>query len=60
MVETLKLVYVIILFFSIFLCIAVSNSSFSEIIDSACKTDKDCPKLHKVNVRCRKGKCVAI
>ncbi|KEH15600.1 Nodule Cysteine-Rich (NCR) secreted peptide [Medicago truncatula] len=37
MVEIPKLVYVIILLFSIFLCISISIFS--------CKTDKDCPKL---------------
>ncbi|AES87409.1 putative Late nodulin [Medicago truncatula] len=60
MVETPKLVYFIILFLSIFLCITVSNSSFSQIFNSACKTDKDCPKFGRVNVRCRKGNCVPI
>ena len=58
MVETPKLVYVIILFLSIFLC---SNSSFSQMItQSDCKTDKDCPKLRRANVRCHIGQCVPI
>ncbi|KEH28928.1 Nodule Cysteine-Rich (NCR) secreted peptide [Medicago truncatula] len=60
MVETPKLVYVFILFLSIFLCIIVSNSSFSKTFDRACKTDKDCPKLRGVNVRCRKDQCVTV
>ena len=60
MVETLKFVYVLILFLSIFLCITVSNSSFSKTINSACKTDKDCLKIQGVNIRCRKGECVAV
>jgi len=58
MVETPKLVYVIILFLSIFLC---TNSSFSQMIAGFyCKTDKDCPKLGRANVRCRNDHCIMI
>nr|AFK43003.1 unknown [Medicago truncatula] len=59
MAETMKLVYVIILFLSIFLGITLSNSAFSHFIPG-CKTDKDCPKFYGSNVRCRKGKCVQL
>nr|AFK37623.1 unknown [Medicago truncatula] len=57
MVETQKLVYVILLFLSIFL---FTNSPLSQIIFSECKTDKDCPKYQRANIRCRKGQCVRI
>jgi len=58
MVETPKLVYVIILFLSIFLC---TNFSFSQrIISVTCETDKDCQKDRRANIRCRKGYCVPI
>ena len=57
MVETPKLVQAIILFLSIFL---FTNSPFSQIIFSDCKTDKGCPKFRRANIRCRKGQCVRI
>ncbi|KEH15482.1 Nodule Cysteine-Rich (NCR) secreted peptide [Medicago truncatula] len=57
MVETLKLIYVIHLFLSIFL---FTNSPFGQIIFRQCKTDKDCPKLGRANIRCREGYCVRI
>ena len=59
MVKTPKLVFVLILFLSIFLSIKVSNSSFRTFI-SNCVRDKDCPKYHGANLRCRKGDCVPI
>ena len=60
MVETPKLVYVIILFLSIILGMTVCNSSFSQIFEAACKTDKDCPYFRGSNVRCRKGHCTLV
>jgi len=57
MVETPKLVYVIILFLSMFLCI---TSPFSQIAFRDCKTDKDCSQFRGANIRCRKGACVRI
>jgi len=60
MVKIPKLVYVLILFLSIFLSIIVSNSSFSSTFVGSCKRDKDCPKIHGANIRCRKGNCVPI
>ncbi|KEH16007.1 Nodule Cysteine-Rich (NCR) secreted peptide [Medicago truncatula] len=45
MVKSSNLVYVLILFLSIFLSIIISNSSFGMIFDRACKTMKDCLKL---------------
>lgn len=60
MVETLKLVYVLILFLFIFLGIIESNSSFTKFLDGYCKTYKDCPKVPRANVRCRKGHCIEI
>ncbi|AES87433.1 putative Late nodulin [Medicago truncatula] len=60
MVQTPKLVYVIVLLLSIFLGMTICNSSFSHFFEGACKSDKDCPKLHRSNVRCRKGQCVQI
>ncbi|RHN58920.1 hypothetical protein MtrunA17_Chr4g0007581 [Medicago truncatula] len=32
----------------------------NKTFDRACKTDKDCPKLRGVNVRCRKDQCVTV
>ncbi|AES86981.2 Nodule Cysteine-Rich (NCR) secreted peptide [Medicago truncatula] len=64
MVETLKLVYVLILFYSIFLGIIVCNSSGITYFDVRCEKDKDCPKPPRINIRinirCRKGFCVQI
>ncbi|KEH29158.1 Nodule Cysteine-Rich (NCR) secreted peptide [Medicago truncatula] len=57
MVETLKFVYVILLFLSIFL---FNKSPFSQIMFSDCKTDKDCPQFRRANIRCRKGQCVKL
>ncbi|KEH28289.1 putative Late nodulin [Medicago truncatula] len=59
MAETLKFVYVMILFLSIFLVITISNSN-PYIINILCKTDKDCPKVQGANIRCRSGKCVQV
>jgi len=58
MVKTLKLVYVLIIFFSIFFSIIVSNSSPGMLSFGDCKTDKDCPKLRAGSFRCCKGNCV--
>jgi len=60
MAETPKFAYVLVLFLSIFLSIIVCNSSFLKFFDGYCETDKDCPKLSRANVRCRKGHCVQI
>jgi len=59
MVETLKLVNVLILFLSIFLSIIVSTSSFPWI-PTPCMSDKDCPKKHRIVVKCRKGYCTGV
>jgi len=59
MAETIKFVYVMILFISIFLVITISNSN-PYIINIFCKTDKDCPKIRGYNIRCRNGQCVQI
>jgi len=60
MAEIFKLVYVLILFFSIFLGIIVCNSSLIRFFDVRCEKDKDCPKVPAINVRCRKGFCVQV
>jgi len=59
MAETLKLVYLLILLISIFLVIIVSHSA-NPWIRKTCVTDKDCPKMVNINIRCRHGKCVQI
>jgi len=58
MVKTPKLVYVLILFLSIFFSIITANPSRSKIFLGDCKTDKDCPKRRGRNFKCRKGICV--
>ncbi|KEH28944.1 putative Late nodulin [Medicago truncatula] len=60
MVETLKLVYVLNLFYSIFLGIIVCNTSLIKYFDVPWEKDKDCPKPLRFNIRCRKGFCVRI
>ena len=60
MTKTLKMVYVLVLFLSIFLSIIACNSSFITFRDSRCKTDKDCPNVPGATGRCRKGHCVLI
>jgi len=57
MVETPKLVYLIILFLSTFL---FTTSPFSQIMFSDCKIDNDCPNFQRANIRYRKGQCVRI
>jgi len=57
MVKTPKLVYIRILFLSIFFSIIVSNSFPDTIFIGDCKTDKDCKTKRGVNFRCRKGMC---
>ncbi|RHN44148.1 putative Late nodulin [Medicago truncatula] len=59
MTETLKFVYVLILFISIFLVIIVCESSFFPS-SPVCKTDKDCPQLRGYTARCRKTQCLLI
>jgi hypothetical protein len=60
MVKTPKLVYVLILFLSIFFSIIVSNSFPDKIFFGDCQTDKDCKPKRGVNFRCRKGKCFPV
>jgi len=57
MVETLKFVYVLNVFLSIFLAVMVSTSSFT-FMPFICRTDKDCPKKNGYLGKCRKGYCV--
>ncbi|RHN58941.1 putative Late nodulin [Medicago truncatula] len=59
MVKTPKLVYVLILILFIFLDIIKSNRVVVTI-GGNCIRDKDCLKFYGANIRCRKGKCVAI
>jgi len=59
MAETLKFVYVLILFLSIFLIMIVYDSK-TFYFSHHCQTDKDCPKNPPLNIRCRKGFCVQI
>ncbi|RHN44127.1 putative Late nodulin [Medicago truncatula] len=57
MVETLKFIYVMILFVSIFLVMIVCD--FSNLhIHVPCLTDKDCPWAKNYVLKCRKGYCV--
>jgi len=59
MAETLKSVYLLILFISIFLVIIVSHS-VNPWIKQNCVTDKDCPRVGRIKIRCRHGKCVRV
>jgi len=56
MAETLKFVYFLILFISIFLAIIVCDSAFLPN-SRTCMTDKDCPNGRNYIGRCRKGQC---
>ncbi|RHN44139.1 putative Late nodulin [Medicago truncatula] len=56
MAETLKFVYVLILFISIFLVIVVCDSAFLPR-SRTCITDKDCLQVRNYIARCRKGIC---
>ncbi|KEH23839.1 putative Late nodulin [Medicago truncatula] len=59
MAETLKSVYLLILFISLFLVIIVSHSVTSPwVLKQHCVTDKDCPQMGKIKIRCRNGECV--
>jgi len=58
MAETLKFVYLLILFISIFFVIKVSHSVGPWVLNRTCVTDKDCPKVGKIKIRCRHGHCV--
>ncbi|KEH22026.1 Nodule Cysteine-Rich (NCR) secreted peptide [Medicago truncatula] len=55
--ETLKFVYLLIRFLSIFFLIIKSNSFYSHV-PNPCITDKDCIRRAGMNIRCRKGYCV--
>jgi len=57
MVETLKFVYVLILFISLFHVLIVRDSAFSPN-SVPCITDKDCPNGRFYIGRCRKGFCI--
>lgn len=57
--KTLKFVYVLILFISIFLVIIVSDA-LNPYLGRLCKTDKDCTKIQNYNIRCRNSYCVQI
>jgi len=59
MAETLKFVYLLILFISIFLIIIVSHSAYPRLKQN-CVTDKDCPKIATIYKRCRHGQCVQV
>lgn len=59
MAKTLKFVYVMILFLSIFYILIVCDSNTFGM-DHPCKTDKDCPRRPPHNIKCRKGFCVPI
>ncbi|KEH40151.1 Nodule Cysteine-Rich (NCR) secreted peptide [Medicago truncatula] len=59
MAETLKFVYVLILFISTFLVIIVYDSK-TFYFSLPCKIDKDCPRNPPLNIRCRKSFCVQI
>ncbi|AES77296.1 Nodule Cysteine-Rich (NCR) secreted peptide [Medicago truncatula] len=56
MAETLKFVYVLILFISLFLVLIVCDSAFVANTET-CITDKDCPNGRNYIGRCRKGHC---
>jgi len=58
MVETLKFVYVLIIFISICLVLIVCDSIYIPVSRS-CITDKDCPNMQNYKGRCRKGYCVS-
>jgi len=57
MAETLKFVYVLILFISIFLVIIVCDSAYLPN-SRPCITDKDCSQVKNYTSRCRKGHCI--
>ena len=56
MAETLKFVYVLILFISIFLVIIVCDSAYFPH-SRPCITDKDCAQVKDYISRCHKGRC---
>ncbi|AES77298.1 Nodule Cysteine-Rich (NCR) secreted peptide [Medicago truncatula] len=58
MAETLKFVYVLILFISIFLVVIGCDSIYYPI-SRPCKTDKDCPNRKNYKGKCRKGFCMS-
>jgi len=57
MAESLKFVYVLILFISIFNAIIVCDFAFLPNSQN-CITDKDCRQVKNYIARCRKGRCV--
>ena len=56
MAETLKFVYVLILFISIFLVIMICDSAFFPP-SRICTRDKDCLPMKNHIARCHKGIC---
>ncbi|RHN51176.1 putative Late nodulin [Medicago truncatula] len=61
--KTLKFM-IFLLFLFIFLLITIFNSNQNNNPKNnnpwACISDKDCQKVHGVNIRCRKGFCTVI
>ncbi|RHN44143.1 putative Late nodulin [Medicago truncatula] len=58
MAETLKFVYVLILFISILFVVIVCDSSYIPI-SHPCTTVKDCPEVKNYKSRCLKGLCIS-
>jgi len=58
--KTSKFVYVLILFISFFLVIVLSACPSVRYFEQDCVTDKDCPKITRHNIRCRKGRCAQV
>nr|ABN07944.1 Late nodulin [Medicago truncatula] len=58
MSETLKFVYVLILFISIFHVVIVCDSIYFPV-SRPCITDKDCPNMKHYKAKCRKGFCIS-
>ncbi|KEH20380.1 putative Late nodulin [Medicago truncatula] len=59
MTKTMKFLYVLIIFISIFVVASVYDS-IPYVNSGPCVTDKDCPKVSQYNIRCRKGQCARI
>ncbi|RHN46040.1 putative Late nodulin [Medicago truncatula] len=59
MAKTMKFLYVLILFSSMFLVIRVSDS-IPYVNIGPCVKDKDRRKVPQYNIKCRNGECVRI
>jgi len=57
MAENLKIIYILILFISIFNVIIVCDFAFLPTSRN-CITDKDCQQVRNYIARCRKGQCL--